>query len=151
MRSSTLRGVVALEVLAFLVTVLGLLHIPDEREYMLIFRVFYFPLIPLAAMLWLWGVNVAIWTQYRTNYLKVFEVEDRVVLPCHDDVFKMAHISTLMILASSAFFSLLRPLRVRDPRDQAGRGALPRHPRPLPPPGRQDLRQAEEVLRFDRL
>ena len=104
MRSSTLRGVVALEVLAFLVTVLGLLHIPVEREYMLIFRVFYFPLIPLAAMLWLWGVNVAIWTQYRTNYLKVFEVEDRVVLPCHDDVFKMAHISTLMILASSAFF-----------------------------------------------
>ena len=100
------RGLVAFETLAFLATSFGLYFLPKEREYFVIFRVFYFPLIPLIAMLWLWGLNVAVWTQFRMNYLKVFEVEDRVILPCHDDVFKMAHISSLVVLGSSCFFLL---------------------------------------------
>lgn len=104
MRASTLRAVVVLEALAFLVTLLGLWYIPNDGEYIIIFRVFYFPLLPLVAMLWLWGVNVQVWTQFRLNYLKVFEVEDRVILPCHEDVFKMAHIFSLIVLASSSFF-----------------------------------------------
>ena len=99
MRASTLRAVVVLEALAFLVTLLGLWYIPNDGEYIIIFRVFYFPLLPLVAMLWLWGVNVQVWTQFRLNYLKVFEVEDRVILPCHEDVFKMAHIFSLIVLA----------------------------------------------------
>merc|ERR1712061_838733 len=45
------------------------------------FKLFYFPLIPPIVMLWLWGINVAYWTDIRLNYVKVFEKEDRVLLP----------------------------------------------------------------------
>ncbi|QDZ18346.1 EXS domain-containing protein [Chloropicon primus] len=104
MKPQTLRLVVVSEAFTFLVTLLCLWYMPRDDEYVVIFRVFYFPLLPLVAMLWLWGVNVQVWTQFRMNYLKVFEVDDRVVLPCHDDVFKMAHFSSLIILGSSSFF-----------------------------------------------
>eukprot|EP01112_Ceratiomyxa_fruticulosa_P006437 TRINITY_DN1723_c0_g5_i1.p1 TRINITY_DN1723_c0_g5~~TRINITY_DN1723_c0_g5_i1.p1 ORF type:complete len:618 (-),score=69.73 TRINITY_DN1723_c0_g5_i1:873-2726(-) len=71
-------------------------------KFISVIPVYRVVLIPLIA-LWLWGLNVYIWTKFRINYILIFGLDPRTTL-CHRRVFKTAAMLTSIFLFSFTFF-----------------------------------------------
>ena len=107
MSSHTQRYLLMFEGVALLSIVAALnrvLSVEGRSDALSVFKLFYFPLLPIVAMMWLWGLNVYVWSQLPVNYVRVFEAEDRPTLPSHDDLFRMAHAVTCAVLVSAVIF-----------------------------------------------
>ncbi|KAI5078665.1 hypothetical protein GOP47_0006336 [Adiantum capillus-veneris] len=78
----------------------------ETRNYLLYETFLYYnPLFLLAAMLWLWGINLRVFAAFRINYVKVFDLDNTHLM--WKEIWMIASWITLIVLTSMTSYLYL--------------------------------------------